>query len=126
MNRLQLERRISRLEKLINKRKCINEGVSLTTRECDKLSDDISYFLAKNDVVDVDIDVDDIHDAYGIIHITIYYQGDFVTYNVFVNEYDNIEVSYDIGVDANHPKVLGTFKSLRECAKKIADNFILL
>lgn len=124
MNIKQLEHRICVLEKLINKYKKTNESVSLSVSECDKLCSDIENILIKNGITDVDVTVDDYDTVYGL-DITVNCNRDFVTYSIFFNSEDDIEVMYDIGVNTDSSQKLCRCKSLRECAKNIAKHFSL-
>ena len=80
--------------------------------------------LIKNGITDVDVTVDDYDTVYGL-DITVNCNRDFITYSIFFNSEDDIEVMYDIGVNTDSAQNLCRCKSLRACANNIAKHFSL-
>lgn len=119
MNKEMIERRITRIENLLNefnKRKYYEE-VQLSAFDCQQLADSIETLIANKVGKRCDVDITDDNADYGYINVGIECDG-------FANEYDVRALDYDLFEVMEDNETFEDCESLEEVAQVIANRFI--
>lgn len=116
---LQTLQRIKLQRMSESKTRCKNEGVPLTSFDCELIKQMLEDYF--DDLPEIEVDVTDDNSDYGFINVGIYngiYNPEYITsYDIIVNGTRSVEVDHE-------DKKIGTARSIEDATDILADHFM--
>lgn len=107
---LQILRRMNE-----SKARCKNEGVPLTSFDCELIKQMLEDYF--DDLPEIEVDVTDDNSDYGFINVGIYNPEYVTSYDIIVNDTRSVEVDHE-------DKKIGTARSIEDATDMLADHFM--
>lgn len=98
-----------------SKSRCKNEGVPLTSFECELIKQMLEDYF--DDLPEIEVDVTDDNSDYGFINVGIYNPEYITSYDIIVNDTRSVEVDHE-------DKKIGTARSIEDATDMLADHFM--
>lgn len=98
-----------------SKSRCKNEGVPLTSFDCELIKQMLEDYF--DDLPEIEVDVTDDNSDYGFINVGIYNPEYITSYDIIVNDTRSVEVDHE-------DKKIGTAKSIEDATDMLADHFM--
>lgn len=98
-----------------SKSRCKNEGVPLTSFDCELIKQMLEDYF--DDLPEIEVDVTDDNSDYGFINVGIYNPEYITSYDIIVNDTRSVEVDHE-------DKKIGTARSIEDATDMLADHFI--
>lgn len=98
-----------------SKSRCKNEGVPLTSFDCELVKQMLEDYF--DDLPEIEVDVTDDNSDYGFINVGIYNPEYITSYDIIVNDTRSVEVDHE-------DKKIGTARSIEDAADMLADHFM--
>lgn len=98
-----------------SKTRCKNEGVPLTSFDCELIKQMIEDYF--DDLPEIEVDVTDDNSDYGFINVGIYNPEYITSYDIIVNDTRSVEVDHE-------DKKIGTARSIEDATDMLADHFM--
>lgn len=98
-----------------SKSRCKNEGVPLTSFDCELIKQMLEDYF--DDLPEIEVDVTDDNSDYGFINVGIYNPEYITSYDIIVNDTRSVEVDHE-------DKKIGTARSIEDATDMLADHFM--
>lgn len=98
-----------------SKVRCKNEGVPLTSFDCELIKQMLEDYF--DDLPEIEVDVTDDNSDYGFINVGIYNPEYITSYDIIVNDTRYVEVDHE-------DKKIGTARSIEDATDMLADHFM--
>lgn len=98
-----------------SKSRCKNEGVPLTSFDCELIKQILEDYF--DDLPEIEVDVTDDNSDYGFINVGIYNPEYITSYDIIVNDTRSVEVDHE-------DKKIGTARSIEDATDMLADHFM--
>lgn len=98
-----------------SKSRCKNEGVPLTSFDCELIKQMLEDYF--DDLPEIEVDVTDDNSDYGFINVGIYNPEYITSYDIIVNYTRSVEVDHE-------DKKIGTARSIEDATDMLADHFM--
>lgn len=98
-----------------SKTRCKNEGVPLTSFDCELIKQMLEDHF--DDLPEIEVDVTDDNSDYGFINVGIYNPEYITSYDIIVNDTRSVEVDHE-------DKKIGTARSIEDATDMLADHFM--
>ena len=98
-----------------SKSRCKNEGVPLTSFDCELIKQMLEDYF--DDLPEIEVDVTDDNSDYGFINVGIYNPEYITSYDIIVNDTRSVEVDHE-------NKKIGTARSIEDATDMLADHFM--
>lgn len=98
-----------------SKTRCKNEGVPLTSFDCELIKQTLEDYF--DDLPEIEVDVTDDNSDYGFINVGIYNPEYITSYDIIVNDTRSVEVDHE-------DKKIGTARSIEDATDMLADHFM--
>lgn len=98
-----------------SKTRCKNEGVPLTSFDCELIKQMLEDYF--DDLPEIEVDVTDDNSDYGFINVGIYNPEYITSYDIIVNDTRSVEVDHE-------DKKIGTARSIEDATDMLADHFM--
>lgn len=98
-----------------SKSRCKNEGVPLTSFDCELIKQILEDYF--DDLPEIEVDVTDDNSDYGFINVGIYNPEYITSYDIIVNDIRSVEVDHE-------DKKIGTARSIEDATDMLADHFM--
>ena len=98
-----------------SKVRCKNEGVPLTSFDCELIKQMLEDYF--DDLPEIEVDVTDDNSDYGFINVGIYNPEYITSYDIIVNDTRSVEVDHE-------DKKIGTARSIEDATDMLADHFM--
>lgn len=98
-----------------SKARCKNEGVPLTSFDCELIKQMLEDYF--DDLPEIEVDVTDDNSDYGFINVGIYNPEYITSYDIIVNDTRSVEVDHE-------DKKIGTARSIEDATDMLADHFM--
>lgn len=98
-----------------SKSRCKNEGVPLTSFDCELIKQMLEDYF--DDLPEIEVDVTDDNSDYGFINVGIYNPEYITSYDIIVNDTMSVEVDHE-------DKKIGTARSIEDATDMLADHFM--
>lgn len=98
-----------------SKSRCKNEGVPLTSFDCELIKQMLEDYF--DDLPEIEVDVTDDNSDYGFINVGIYNPEYITSYDIIVNDTRSVEVDHE-------DKKIGAARSIEDATDMLADHFM--
>ena len=98
-----------------SKSRCKNEGVPLTSFDCELIKQMLEDYF--DDLPEIEVDVTDDNSDYGFINVGIYNPEYLTSYDIIVDDTRSVEVDHE-------DKKIGTARSIEDATDMLADHFM--
>ena len=98
-----------------SKSRCKNEGVPLTSFDCELIKQMLEDYF--DDLPEIEVDVTDDNSDYGFINVGIYNPEYITSYDIIVNDTRFVEVDHE-------DKKIGIARSIEDATDMLADHFM--